>query len=61
MQAKEFFSMALNIKDEKIISDVADKSTFRHVQQGELILREGEYQREMMFLINGIIRFFTLT
>lgn len=58
VQAKEFFSMALNIKDEKIISDVADKSTFRHVQQGELILREGEYQREMMFLINGIIRFF---
>lgn len=58
MQAKEFFSMALGTKDETIVSDVADVSSFRHVQQGELLLKEGEYQQEMMFLVNGIIRFY---
>lgn len=58
MEAKEFFSMALNIEDDAIISDVASASSFIHVQQGELLLREGERQQEMWFLVNGIIRFF---
>ena len=58
MQAREFFAMALNIKDEKIISDVADASSFVHIPQGEVLLKEGELQQEMWFLVNGIIRFF---
>ena len=58
MQAKEFFSKALNTDNEEIISDIVGTCSFKHFRQGELLLREGELQQEMMFLVSGIIRFF---
>ena len=50
MQARDFFAMALNLDDEEIIEDIVTGSSFRHVQQGEILLKEGECQQEMLFL-----------
>ncbi len=58
MQARDFFAMALNLDDEEIIEDIVTGSSFRHVQHGEILLKEGECQQEMLFLVSGIIRLY---
>lgn len=58
MLAEEFFASAFQLKDRALISTLARASAHRHIQQGRMLLREGEIQSEMLFLVSGIIRGF---
>lgn len=58
MSAEEFFASSLGLRDKNIISELACLSSRRSVRQGDFLLKEGECQQEMLFLIDGVIRFF---
>lgn len=58
MPIGEFFAQNFQLHDPKAVAALAASSAPRYVKQGELILRQGEIQNEVPFLVNGIIRGF---
>lgn len=58
MSIGEFFSQNFELSDPAVISALSASSAPRHLNEGELLLREGEVQHEVPFLVHGVIRGF---
>lgn len=58
MPIGEFFSKNFQLNDPEVISALSAASAPRYLKAGELLLREGEVQHEVPFLVNGVIRGF---
>lgn len=60
MQAKSFFTDVLHISDMELVQALLSVTEYRHLNKGEMLIREGERQREFVFLVKGILRGFFL-
>lgn len=58
MPIGEFYSQNFQLSDPAAISALSTASAPRHLKEGELLLREGEVQQEVPFLVHGVIRGF---
>lgn len=60
VEAKEFFVNILHVSSPDLLHDLLNITEHRRIRAGELLVREGERQREFPFLIKGILRGFYL-
>lgn len=51
-----FYRAHYGLQDQEILRALAAASTVRRLRAGELLVREGEVQREVPFLVSGVIR-----
>ena len=58
MPTEEYFATNFRLEDEATLAALVRASSLRTVKQGQLLLRQGEQQHEIPFLVNGIIRGF---
>ncbi len=56
MKTEDFFSAILKISSPSAIRRLVRASEKKPVRRGELIIREGEIQKNLLFLMQGILR-----
>ena len=56
MKTEDFFSTILKISSPSAIQRLVRASEKKQVRRGELIIREGEVQKNLLFLMQGILR-----
>lgn len=56
METRDFFKNILSINDEKLLDQLMDITTCVHIKKGELLIRQGEEQKDFIFLVHGIFR-----
>lgn len=56
MKTEDFFSTILKISSPSAIRRLVRASEKKPVRRGELIIREGEIQKNLLFLMQGILR-----
>lgn len=56
MDTRDFFKNILSINDEWLVDQLMDITTSIHVKKGEFLIREGEKQKDFIFLVHGIFR-----
>lgn len=59
MQAYDFYKQVFHLEDEDLIQELVQISQIRHLGKREILVREGEIQKEIGFLISGCIYGFT--
>ena len=56
MELEHFFRDAIHISDQALLDQVADQAQMVHIKKGQLLIRQGEGQTQVYFLIKGILR-----
>lgn len=58
MTSEDFLKKTLGISDQTLLCKLADAAEEKRLNRGDFVLREGEEQKEVSFLITGILRGF---
>ena len=58
MTSEDFLKKTLGISDQTLLCKLADAAEEKRLNRGDFVLREGEEQKEISFLITGILRGF---
>lgn len=58
MTSEDFLKNTLGISDQTLLCKLAAAAKEKHLNRGDFVIREGEEQKEISFLINGILRGF---
>lgn len=58
MTSEDFLKKTLGISDQALLCKLADAAEEKRLNRGDFVLREGEEQKEISFLITGILRGF---
>lgn len=56
MIMKEFFTETMGIKDEKLLKELCKVSTFENFKRGDCVVKKGETQVNIPFLVEGVCR-----
>lgn len=57
-ELKKLFKEHYQLTDDVFLQEFVDSLTFRHVDKNDVIIKEGEVQTEIYFLIEGAVRGF---
>ena len=60
MRTDEFYAGIIHVSDEELIRQIERKTKQKKAKKGEVIVREGEVQSWVYFLISGVLRGFFL-
>ena len=58
MERRAFFRDILNVLDEKVVEELEKISENKYISRGETIVKEGDLQKNFVFLEHGIFRGF---
>lgn len=56
MLIRDFYTEILQISDPKLMDKILAITELKHLKKGEYLIREGERQTHVYFLLNGILR-----
>ena len=56
MLLRDFYRNVYRLEGEQLISELEAVSGLRMVRRGEVVLREGETQKDALLLIEGVCR-----
>ncbi len=53
---QDFYTKVLQISERELVEKLSNLTEIKHLEKGELLIREGETQTHLYFLLNGLLR-----